>query len=380
MRKIIIIIAGLSIASACRQKETQEAKTEPAKGAEVVTLTAAQYQAAGITLGKLERKAMGSTIQVNGMLDVPPQNMVTVAAPMGGFVRSTKLLQGMKVTKGEVLAIMENQEYIQLQQDYLDNRSKLEFLEAEYARQTELARENVNAQKTVQQVKSQYESIKAQVKGLEARLAMINIPPASLSGDNIRSSVSIVAPISGYVTTVNVNIGQFVNATDVMFKLVNLEHVHAELQVFEKDIRSIRTGQKISFHLANEDRQRSATVYLIGREISPDRTVRVHGHLDQEDESLLPGMYITANIETASKEKDVLPSAAIVQFEGQVFIFIQKAERQFQIVPIQASTATGTRAAYTPVTWPDSINREMPVVVNGASQLLGMLRNTPEEE
>jgi len=377
MRKIIIIITVLCIASACQQKETQEAKTQNEKEADAVTLTPEQYQAAGIAVGKLERKAVGSTIQVNGMLDVPPQNMVTVAAPMGGFVRSTKLLQGMKVTKGEVLAVMENQEYIQLQQDYLDNRSKLEFLEAEYARQTELARENVNAQKTVQQVKSQYESTKANVKGLEARLAMINISPASLTGDNIRSSVNIVAPISGFVTTVNVNIGQFVNATDVMFKLVNLEHIHAELQVFEKDIRNIREGQKVSFRLAHEDQHRSATVYLIGREISPDRTVRVHCHLDQEDETLLPGMYITATIETALDEKDVLPADAVVRYEGEAFIFIQKADRQYQIIQVEAGSPG---EEYTPIIWPGTLDRQTPVVVKGAAQLLGMLRNTPEEE
>jgi cobalt-zinc-cadmium efflux system membrane fusion protein len=272
---------------------------------------------------------------------------------------------------------MENQDYIQLQQDYLDNRSKLEFLEAEYARQTELARENVNAQKTVQQVKSQYESAKANVKGLEARLTMINIAPASLNVDNIRSSVNIVAPIGGFVTTVNVNIGQFVNATDVMFKLVNLEHIHAELQIFEKDIRNIRTGQKVSFRLAHEDQHRSATIYLIGREISPDRTVRVHCHLDQEDQTLLPGMYITATIETALDEKDVVPSSAVVHYEGRTFIFIQQGDRQFQIIDIEAGTPG---EEYTPVTWPQTLDRQTPVVVKGAAQLLGTLRNTPEEE
>jgi cobalt-zinc-cadmium efflux system membrane fusion protein len=283
----------------------------------------------------------------------------------------------MKVGRGEVLAIMENQEYIQLQQDYLDYRSKLEFLEAEYARQTELARENVNAQKTVQQVKSQYESAKANVKGLEARLAMINIAPASLTGDNIRSSVNIIAPISGFVTTVNVNIGQYVNATDVMFKLVNLEHIHAELQVFEKDIRNIREGQKVSFRLAHEDAHRSATIYLIGREISADRTVRVHCHLDQEDETLLPGMYITATVETARDEKDVVPSSAVVRYDGETFIFIQQGDRRFQIVKVETGMAG---EEYTPITWPGTLDRKTPIVVKGGNQLLGVLRNAPDED
>lgn len=378
MKKITTGIAAIFIAAACHQNEPKETPPEATAEANAITLTPAQYQAAGITLGKVQRKAVGAAIQVNGMLDVPPQNMVTVAAPMGGFIRSTKLLQGMKVTKGEVLAVMENQEYIQLQQDYLDNRSKLVFLEAEYARQTELARENINAQKTVQQVRSQYESAQANVKGLEARLAMINIAPAALAEGNIRASINIVSPISGFVTTVNVNIGQFVNATDVMFKLVNLEHVHAELQVFEKDIRSIRPGQKVSFHLAHEARQRTATVYLIGKEINADRTVRVHCHLDQEDQTLLPGMYITATVETALEDKDVLPASALVHYDGAAYFFAQEGgDRRFRMVKAEAGPPG---QEFTPLQWPDSLNRQTPVVTQGAAQLLGMLRNTAEED
>jgi len=375
--KIFIVTAGYLVVQSCGQKQAEKVEAVAVTSTNLITLTAPQFKAANISTGKIERKPMGTTLQVNGMLDVPPQNLITISAPMGGFVKSTKLLQGMKLKKGEILATLENQEYIQLQQDYLDNVSKLEFAEAEYNRQQELAKENVNALKTLQQAKANYQSTKAQVKGLEAKLAMINISLSALAQGNIQPTINIYAPIQGFVTVVNVNIGQYVNATDVMFKIVNIEHLHAELQVYEKDINKISVGQKVSFQLENENDTRTASVYLIGKEISPERTVRIHCHLDKEDEHLLPGMYVTATIETTMLETDVVPSRSIINFEGEDFLFAATStSNQFEMIKVK----TGNSAAeYTEVQLPQGFDKNKPIVINGAFELLGILKNTQDE-
>lgn len=377
MRSIIFIVLTVLVLSSCRQTPEENIPGETVEDTDVVTLTEAQYNAADIRLGKIEHRSMASTIQVNGLLDVPPQNMITISAPMGGFVKNTKLLQGMKVRKGEVLATLQHQDYIQLQQDYLNNVSQLGYLEVEYKRQQELARENINSQKVLQQARSNYEIAKANVQGLEAKLSMINISASSLSKDGIRPTINLYAPISGFVTEVNVNIGQYVTSTDVMFKIVNLEHLHAELQVYEKDIRKINVGQKVTFHLANENTPRTASVYLIGREISPDRTVRIHCHLDKEDETLLPGMYITASIGTVTEEADVVPNGAITSYEGQDVVFVKSGNQQFKMVNIETGTISGD---FTAVRSANALQPDDSIVVQGAFDLLGLLRNTEEEE
>jgi cobalt-zinc-cadmium efflux system membrane fusion protein len=378
MRKIILLTITTIILASCGRNQTANPSENIAEvSANTLTLSTDQLRAADVKLGQVERQMIGTSLQVNGMLDVPPQNLITIAAPMGGFVKSTKLLQGMKVKKGELLATLESQEYIQLQQDYLDHKSKLEFLESEYKRQLELAKENVNAQKTLQQAKAQYQSADAIVRGLEAKLGMINISIASLAQDKIRSTINLHAPLNGYVTVINVNIGQYVNAADEIFKIVNLEHLHAELQVFERDIHSLRIGQKVTFKLANENNLRTATVHLIGKEIGPERTVRVHCHLDKEDENLLPGMYITANIEIDPREVDALPANAIVNYEGSDFVFVQNGGNKFTMTKVK----TGTSAGYTvEVQLPDTFDRNSAIVTNGAFDLLGMLKNTKEDE
>lgn len=386
---IVVVVTLLS----CNGKEAAPAakvEDEHHEDASAVELTKAQFATAGITLGKIETRALSGTIQVNGMLDVPPQNLVSICAPLGGFLKSTDLLQGKPVKKGEAIAVVENTEYIQLQQDYLDFKSQLEFMEAEYKRQEELARENVNAQKTLQQAKSQYQSTLAKVNGLKAKLQIININPEKLSetGD-VHRTITLYSPISGFVTEVNANIGMYVSPTDVMFRIVDTKHLHAELIVFEKDITKLKIGQKVRFTLANESQERMATIYLIGREITEQRTVRIHCHLDQEDTDLLPGMYLTALVETGGNKVPSLPDESIVDFEGKKYIFVSAQEddshehtkgeeegHHFKMLEVK----TGLRElGYTEVILSETLSSEAEVVLKGAYDLLSKMKNSEEE-
>ncbi|MEK7255402.1 MAG: efflux RND transporter periplasmic adaptor subunit, partial [Bacteroidota bacterium] len=301
-----------------------------------VALTSDQYKIAGIETGKAETRNLTGVVHVNGVLDVPPQNLVSISAPAAGFLKSSDLLQGSRVRKGQVLAVLRNPEFIQWQQEYLEtkhqleaDRSRLEFLEAEYKRQEELAKENINAGKTLQSAKAEFNSMKSNIAGLEARLGgqgaqlrLLGINPDRLRPDNFQSEISLFSPTDGYVMQVNVNAGKYVSNTDVLFQIADTKHLHAELTVFEKDIPKLKIGQKVRFTLANESRERTATVFLFGREISEDRSIRVHCHLDREDTELLPGMYFKAVVETGASPVPSLPEAAIVSNEGKDFIFV----------------------------------------------------------
>jgi len=373
--KNIILFSLSTLLFACGSNPQEQVAMVDSLQANVITLTSLQYKSSNIKLGKLERRPVAQRITVNGKLDVPPQNLVIISAPLGGFVKSTKLLSGMKVKKGDVLAVLENQEYIQLQQDYLDNRTKLEYAEADYTRQQELARENVNALKSLQLAKSQYESLRAMVSGLEAKLAMINLSPTSVKDGKIKSTINLYAPITGFITIVNVNIGQFVNATDVLFKIVNLEHMHAELQVYERDINKIAVGQRVTFRLANDSSSYQAFVSLVGKEISPERTVQVHCELNTRDRSLLPGMFVTAVIETASKETDVVPTTAVSSFEGKDYIFVSSGDNQFKAIRVVTENSVGN---LTEVRLQEKVVSGTTIVTTGAFELMGLLKNKQE--
>ncbi|MBS1488220.1 MAG: efflux RND transporter periplasmic adaptor subunit [Bacteroidetes bacterium] len=341
-----------------------------------IALTDEQYKSISIELGDTEVRSLSETIKANGMLDVPPQNLVSISAPLGGFVKSTELLQGMHVKKGQVIAVLEHPSYIQLQQDYLDSKSLLEYQETEYHRQEELAKESVNALKSLQLIKANYFSTKAKVEGLKAQLKLVNINPAEIENGEIKSSINIVSPISGFVSQVNVNLGMHVVPTDVMFKIVDTEHVHAELQVFEKDIPKLKIGQVARILLTNETKERLAKVYLIGKEITAERTVRVHCHFDDEDQNLIPGTYFSALIETSGTKVNTLPVSAIVHFEGKNFVFIEKnaAPHQYQLCEINSNA---TDNGYMSVEFKQPANYlKGKIVVKGSYDLLNVLKNT----
>ena len=293
-------------------QEENEGEEHHDEAEDLVELTNAQYKTAGIELGEIEMRTISGTIPASGMLEVPPQSKVSISAPMGGFVKSTDLLQGSRVEKGQVVAVMQHQDYIQLQQDYLENISQLEFLKSEYERQVELSKENVNARKSLEQAKANYNTTKATVEGLKAKLLMINISLANLEKGNIQNTINLYSPISGYVTKVNTNVGAFVNPTDVLLEIVNTEQLHVELTIFEKDVPLLKVNQPVLFTLANENTTRVAYVHLIGHEISGDRSVQVHCHIEKQDRELIPGMYLKAIVETDSARVSSVPEESVV--------------------------------------------------------------------
>jgi len=306
------------------KKEDTCAKPEPKE----ISLSKEQFASAEIETSTLENKGLNDILKVNGKLDVPPQNLVSLSAPLNGFVRSTSMLEGTQVKKGDVLAVLEHPEIAELQQDFVEAKSKFELSEQELKRQQDLNKENVNSIKVLQQTQNDFNLAQAKYRSLEEKIRMAGINKTNVLNGNISGMITITSPINGYVTKVNVNIGKMMNQQDVMFEIVDTEHLHAELTVFEKDITKIKVGQKVRLTLANDaNKELTATVHLIGRAFDESRSVRIHCHLDKEDKELLPGMYINAIIELESKEVKCISVNAIVRENEKQYIFIKEEDK-----------------------------------------------------
>ncbi len=351
---------------------------------ESVELTQAQYESAEIALGYVEKRSISGVIAANGLLDVPPQSKVSISAPMAGFVKSTQLLPGSKVSKGQVVAVMENQEYVLLQQEYLENYGQLEFLKSDYDRQKELSKENVNAKKSLDQAKANYLTAKGRLEGLTSRLELLNINVGKLQNGKIQNTINLYAPISGYVTKVNTNIGAFVNPTDVIIEIVNTSELHVELTIYEKDIPSIKEGQRVLFTLSNETTQREARVKLIGRQISNERSIQVHCDLVKNDKELIPGMYLKAIVETNNAMLTAVPESALVYFEGKSYVFFKEEVKHdsqektihFEMIEVNAGKS---EAGFVAITLPSGFDVRKELVVKGAYSLLAKMKNSEEE-
>ncbi len=375
--KRIIIISGFFLLAACGGKKTQEkAAATNIANENTIILTAGQQATAKIELRGLEAKSISSTIKVNGKIDVPPQNMVSVSMPLGGYLKSTKLLPGMQIRKGEVIASMEDQQYIQLQQDYLTIKSKLVFSEAEYIRQKELNQSKASSDKVFQQAQMEYNNQKIMLSALAEKLKLININPSGVSENTISKSVNIYSPINGFVSKVNMNIGKYVTPADVLFELVNPSDIHLNLKVFEKDLDKLYIGQKLIAYTNNEpDKKHLCEVSLISRDLTPERTADVHCHFDQYDKTLLPGMYMNADIKVKSLNTLALPEDAIVSFESGNYVFVSKGNNQYQMMPAE----TGIKENGYIEIKNAPVFTDKQIVVKGAYTLLMALKNKAEE-
>ncbi|MBU0696979.1 MAG: efflux RND transporter periplasmic adaptor subunit [Bacteroidetes bacterium] len=351
--------------------------------AKQIVFTSEQYQLAGIAMGAVEMRNLSNIVKLSGIIDVEPNSMATVSAPLGGYIKTAGLLPGQAVRKGQVLATIENPEFINMQQDYLESKGRLQYLEQEYKRQQKLRDEDVNAAKTFQQVASDYRVMQATINGLEQKLALAGIKTSALQSGKITRTANLYAPISGYIKTSNVNIGKYANPTDVLFEIINKDDLHLALNAFEKDLGKIKVGQTVKFSLANENNfNRKAKVFLMGQSTGDDRIVPVHCHLtNQKDPSLLPGMYVKAWIETSTEKQYAAPSEAIVQLEGKDYLILQTGQSStgytFKLEEIIKGTE---QEGYTAVTLPEGMNiANTKVVVKNAYAILSALKNSAEE-
>ena len=279
-------------------------------------------------MGTIEEKSFPVRVSVNGMIDVPPENRAMINATMGGYIKTTPFLIGDKVSKGQTLVTLENPEFVSLQQQYLEVNEQLSFLKAEYERHTIMSEENITSQKNFLKSESDYKSALARHSGLQKQLQMLNISPEQVKNGTIVSTVSIKAPISGSITKVNVTKGSYVSPATAIMEIINNDHVHLELSVFEKDIMQVKKGQKITFRIPEASGETfHAEVYLVGTSIDENRTIKVHGHLEDEGkEKFLTGMFVEANIITDDIREKALPSNAIVTIDNipNVLIFEKK--------------------------------------------------------
>jgi cobalt-zinc-cadmium efflux system membrane fusion protein len=378
MKSLIYLLFSTIILVSCSNNNTvSEDVAEKITIVDTVVLTIDQLKNAALTVAPLQKGEISSLMKVNGKIDVPPQNMVSISVPLGGYLKTSKLLPGMHVNKGEIVAVMEDQQYIQLQQDFLMAKVKQVLFEKEFARQKELNASQATSDKMLQQAESDFKTQKILVSSLAQKLQLAGINPSTLTENNISKSVNIYSPIDGYVTKVNVNIGKYISPTEIMFELVNPTDIHLALKIFEKDIEKLFIGQQlIAYTNNNTTKKYDCEVLLIGKDINAEGFTDVHCHFETYDKILIPGTYMNAEIKVKNRQAIVLPSDAVVRFEGKHYIFKSVGKQQFVMREVQVGE---TENGFTELLISENeLKTAANYVTKGAYTLLMMLKNEAE--
>ncbi|MDR2037869.1 MAG: efflux RND transporter periplasmic adaptor subunit [Bacteroidales bacterium] len=329
MKKILYgILFVILFFTACKQKTMVEDTSvqEPAT-IDTITFTKAQIDMAGITTGTFSGKEMSNVIHCNGIIEVPLSGTVTISTVTGGIIKHIReLYPGSYVKKGEVLASIENPEFINMQRDYLESKGQYEYLSVEYKRQQELSKENAASQKSLQQVKSEYEMVNARLMAAKAQLSMLGINKDDIEKNGMQSTVSIIAPMNGYISGIAANAGKYIVAGEPIFNITDKSQMRLALNLYERDLAYVDIGNEVLFKtVASSTEENKAKVTYISEVIDREkRSIELTAMIIPVMDYFRPGMYVTAQVHSGSRQVMALPETAIAQYDNGNSIFISK--------------------------------------------------------
>lgn len=363
---------------ACKSETQSTSNEESSTSENTLILNESQLKNIEISFVQLEPKAIGNIIKAVGKIDVPPRSLVNISTPYGGYLKFTRLLPGQKIKKGEVLAVIEDQKFIELEKDYLSIKNKLEVQKIDFQKQKELFQQKAIAEKTFLESQSNYELLKIELKAIEEQLKLIGINTKDLSSEKISSSIELKSPIDGYVSKVNVNVGKYLSPNDVLFELINPDDIHLNIQIYQKDIQALSIGQKVIAY-SNEypENKYEAEIILIGRDLNENKAVDVHCHFENENHALLPGMYMNVEIESSLHQSMAVPSESIQRFENKEYLVIAKNNSTFDLISVSTGNSEN---GFTEIKEVTETIKSAKIVQKGAYQILMAMKNKAEEE
>lgn len=377
MKNFIIMFLALAMLFSCKQTEenAQEQSAISADGNQI-TLTELQKKNAGIEVATLDNQDIAHKILLNGTVDVPPQGMASVSSQLGGIVKSANFLPGNFVKRGQTLAVIENPEMVQMQQDYLQAKANHNLAKQNAERQSYLSKHQAVSAKQAQIAQTEAQTQNIAVQGLAAKLSAIGVNPNSVSAGSIQRTMAVRSPISGYISKVNTNVGQYAAPAEILFEVVNTDHLHLALKVFEKDLSKISVGQRIyAFTNDSPEKKYPAEIKVISKDFDADKSVMIHAHFLKKDPALIPGTFMNAEVETDMHQGLAVPDDAVVSWEGRQYIFEEVAKNSYRMFPVSIGNSEN---GFTQLVNFDVNNASKKFVTKGAYQLLMALKNVEE--
>lgn len=370
---LFLLIAAIS----CGKNEpttTEKPHAEVAHASgDLIHLTAEQAKQAGLEFGDFEQKNIADELRVNAELVVHPEHVAQVTAFSDGIIAELKTSLNAMVSKGQVLATVRKPDLLDLQQQFLENKSQLAYLKNEYDRYKALKDADATASKNFQKAETDLRTAETTAAVLSSKLRQYQINPDKLTAQNLSTQLVLLAPVSGIVTGVKTNVGAAVQPGTVICEVTDLSQFHADLWVFEKDILKVKNGQRASLSFpAEPTKTYPATIYSIDKVLDPTkRAVRAHARLDggiAKQQSFVNGAFLEARIATNGVGGDnALPEAAVVREGEDDFIYLLEKEGAdgsfFKRIKV---TKGGAADGYVSVTPTEALPEGAKLVLKGA--------------
>jgi cobalt-zinc-cadmium efflux system membrane fusion protein len=271
--------------------------------------------------------------------------MSRISPSVAGKIVSINHKLGEHVQAGEVIATLAGNEFMELQQSFAEAAAAHTKAKVDFERAKSLWAENIGAEKDFLAAKSLYRATLASYQSLRSRITALRLNPSRIENGQMYAAYPVVAPISGYITAIDVVIGQFVDMESNIAEIVDTHRLQLKLQVYETDIRQLNSGQPVHFTTSDSSNQPMlAHLTTIGKTVNPDtKTVECLAVIGSKTAApLINESFVQAQIEVGSRQGKALPSQA-VQTTGNVsHIYIVERRKGTGYLLKKLEVTTGT--------------------------------------
>jgi cobalt-zinc-cadmium efflux system membrane fusion protein len=330
-----VIILLVSFISSCNKKEQGTTKNngesdsltrgDTLKATVEITITRKQFESSGMKIGDPAPIVFQKKISGNGYIVASPSGWVKINTLIPGRVKQINHSEGDYIRKGDLLFTIESNEIILLQQDYAEAFNQLNSLKANYERQKALSEQQITSQKDFIETESNYRSLLSKTEGLKARLRLIHIDPVQVEKGIIVPVSSILSPIQGYITKMDLVMGQFIEPQATVMELIDIDQLQLNLYVFENDLKDLAPGQKVLYYNPNDMKHVfEATLSSIGKAIDPEtKTILCKARIKSQDQSnFVNSLYVRTEIISNQHQVLAIPAEAASDDNGQYYVLV----------------------------------------------------------
>lgn len=319
-----ITFVGFSFLSQSKAETPESENQEEEIDFQNIPLSEKQVKAVDLKMGEAQEREMDAMLHVNGSLVLRAQDMGNVSSLMGGIVKNVYVKEGQMVSRGQVVATIENTDVVTLQREYYTAYKESEMARLELDRQKTLASAGAGIKKTLQMSEKNYKVAQANLLGTGRQLQQMGISTKEVAKGKFTTVFPLRAPISGTVSDMQVSLGSYADMQTPLMKIRNNHAVECDLNVFEKDIAKVKVGDQVLVSLTNQPGVNvSGRVYGMNQYLNKGtKSVAVHVKLDaKRGAKLFEGMYVSGQIATGRQLCMTLPDKAIVSADGKQYVF-----------------------------------------------------------
>ncbi len=320
----VITFVGFSFLSQSKAETSESENQEEEIDFQNIPLSEKQVKAVDLKMGEAEEREMDAMLHANGSLVLRAQDLGNVASLMGGIVKNVYVKEGQTVSRGQIVATVENTDVVTLQREYYSAYKECEMARLELERQKTLASAGAGIKKTLQQSEKNYKVAQANLLGTGRQLQQMGISTKEVAKGKFTTVFPLRAPISGTVSDMQASLGSYADMQTPLMKIRNNHAVECDLNVFEKDIAKVKVGDQVLVSLTNQPGVNvSGRVYGMNQYLNKGtKSVAVHVKLNaKRGAKLFEGMYVSGQIATGRQLCMTLPDKAIVSADGKQYVF-----------------------------------------------------------